>query len=278
MCQSAHTFLKIPNFPFRKTPAMHKELLEYLEFAETLAHDVVTKLEVSQQANTIEQKAPGDWFSAMDLELERLMRNRVKQAFPEHGFLGEEEGQSSIKDFMWIIDPIDGSMNFLRSYPHFSVSIALVHKGEPLVACVADPVRKEFFTAAQSLGAHLNGNLLRVSHTANLQDAVIGTVFPKPLALDMNLYVNRLSNVLRTVAGARRSGSMALDLAYVAAGRLDAFWAQNMGAWDAAAGVLLVREAGGAIFTLDECHWLETRAIAASNHELITPWSSLLKN
>lgn len=255
---------------------MDTPITQYLHFAKQMATDVVRRMQRTHADHVIEKKAVGDWFSALDLELERDMRQRVQTTYPDHGFLGEEDGASGQSEWMWLVDPIDGSMNFLRGFPHYSVSIALLHRGEPWVACVADPARNEFFTAAKGLGAHLNELPIRASQVDQLSEAVAATVFPKPASPQMTGYMQRLDRVLRNVAGARRTGSMALDLAYLAAGRVDAFWAQNMGPWDAAAGVLLVREAGGEVFTLDQRSWLDSQDIAASTHGLMSAWRSLL--
>ena len=255
---------------------MDTPITQYLQFAKQLATDMVRHMQSAHTPRTIEKKAVGDWFSALDLQLERDMRQRVLTTYPTHGFLGEEDGASGQSEWMWVVDPIDGSMNFLRGFPHYSVSIALLRQGEPCVACVADPVRNEFFTAAKGLGAHLNERPIRVSEVDQLSEAVVATVFPKPASPQMTGYVQRLDRVLRSAAGARRSGSMALDLAYLAAGRIDAFWAQNMGPWDAAAGVLLIREAGGEVFTLDQRAWLDSQDIAASTQGLANAWRSTL--
>jgi myo-inositol-1(or 4)-monophosphatase len=177
---------------------------------------------------------------------------------------------------IWVVDPIDGSMNFLRGLPHYSVSVALVQAGEPLVGCVVDPVRGELFSAARGYGSHLNGEPLKVGSPQRLIDAVAATVFPKPYADFMAVYDNQLGSVLCGVAGLRRSGSMALDLAYLAAGRVDLFWERGMGAWDAAAGVLLIREAGGEVFTLDGQPWMQSSQIAAATPSLTAAWRDLL--
>jgi myo-inositol-1(or 4)-monophosphatase len=181
-----------------------------------------------------------------------------------------------VGDCIWVVDPIDGSMNFLRDLPHYAVSLALVQGGEPLVGCVADPVRGELFSAARGLGAHCNGRPMQVGSPQRLLDAVAATVFPKPHAGFLPTYVEQLGRVLGAVAGARRSGSMALDLAYLAAGRVDLFWERGMGAWDAAAGVLLIREAGGEVFTLDGLPWMQSEQIAAATPGLSAAWRELL--
>ena len=178
---------------------------------------------------------------------------------------------------LWVIDPIDGSMNFLRGYPQFSVSIALLSNGEPIAACIAAPCRQEVFSAALGQGSTLNGHPLRVAPTAHLPLAVAATVFPKPQAASMPSYLAQFGQVVSSVAGVRRSGSMALELAYLAAGRVDVFWSHDMGSWDAAAGVLLIREAGGEVFTLDSLVWHASRRIAAATPAVANAWRELIR-
>jgi myo-inositol-1(or 4)-monophosphatase len=258
---------------------MSESLLELRQFAEALALDAAERVRQAQRGAVVQEKAAGDWFSAIDAEIEQHIRQRIAQVYPHHGCLGEEGGAVGAQgagDHIWVIDPIDGSMNFLRDWPHYAVSIALVQGGEPLVGCVVDPVRGELFSAARDRGAHCNGRPLRVGSPQRLIDAVAATVFPKPQADFLPAYVAQLGSVLGAVAGARRSGSMALDLAYLAAGRVDLFWERGMGAWDAAAGVLLVREAGGEVFTLDGLAWMQSAHIAAATPGLSEAWLDLL--
>jgi myo-inositol-1(or 4)-monophosphatase len=257
---------------------MRTELTQWLHFAQDLARDAGAQLLQAGQ-ETVQQKAAGDWFSALDAFVEQHVRQRIAQTYPEHGFLGEEGGASGPQegsDLVWVVDPIDGSMNFLRGWPHYAVSIALIQGGEPLVACVMDPVRGELFSAALGQGAQLNGQALAVAAPTSLLNAVAATVFPKPHADFLPSYLNQLGRVVGAVAGARRSGSMALDMAYLAAGRVDLFWERGMGAWDAAAGVLLVREAGGEVFTLDDLPWTRSQHIAAAVPGLSSAWRALL--
>ncbi len=260
---------------------MSESLTELRQFAQALAQDAAEQVRQAGRNAPVQEKAAGDWFSALDGEIEQHMRQRIAQTYPQHGFLGEEGGAvgaQGAEDCIWVVDPIDGSMNFLRGWPHYAVSIALVQGGEPVVASVVDPVRAEVFSAACGQGAHLNGDRLRVGSPARLLDAVAATVFPKPHAAFMPDYLHQLGSVLGAVAGARRSGSMALDLAYLAAGRIDVFWQRGMGPWDAAAGVLLVREAGGEVFTLDGLPWMQSTQIAAATPGLCQAWSELLRS
>jgi len=256
-----------------------ESLPELRRFAESLALEAAERVRQAGRGAPIQEKAVGDWFSALDGEVEQHIRQRIAQAYPDHGFLGEEGGALGAQgagDCIWVVDPVDGSMNFLRGLPHYAVSLALVQGGEPLVGCVVDPVHGELFSAARGLGAHCNGAPLRVGSPQRLLDAVAATVFPKPHADILPIYVHQLGHVLGAVAGARRSGSMALDLAYLAAGRVDLFWERGMGAWDAAAGVLLIREAGGEVFTLDGLPWMQSAQIAAATPGLSAAWRELL--
>ena len=247
-------------------------------FAEDLAQDAVAWLQrgVGQQRQVV-HKALGDFASALDAELEAHLRARIAARFPAHAFWGEESGGSDRADVpQWLVDPIDGSVNFVRGYPQYSVSIALVENGEPVVACIADPCRNEIFSAARGVGATLNGVPLRVAQGNRLDLALAATVFPKPHAAFMDSYLARFSRVITHVAGVRRAGSMALELAYLAAGRVDVFWERGMGAWDAAAGVLLIREAGGEVFTLDGLPWMESAEVCAATPALAAAWKALL--
>ncbi len=248
-------------------------------FTEELIEEAGERLRRAEIPVGFDQKGQGDWFSELDAELERFIRQRTADAYPEFGFLGEEGGSRQGKDrsHTWVVDPIDGSMNFLRGLPHYAISIALVERAEPLVGCVLDPVRNELFSAAKGLGASCNGRRIEVAKTSNLMGAIAATVFPKPGSSHMPSYQLRLGRVLNQVAGVRRSGSMALDLAYLAAGRVDLFWSQGMGAWDAAAGVLLIREAGGVVFTLDDEAWMTSAEVAAAVPGLVPAWRELLK-
>jgi myo-inositol-1(or 4)-monophosphatase len=260
------------------------DLLRLRDFAQSLAREAAAAITQGlAQAHRVTEKAPGDWCSALDAAIEQELRARIAHTFPTHQFWGEESdaGEPTRLDpdrYTWLIDPIDGSMNFLRGYPQYAVSIALLQGSEPIVGCVMDPVRGECFAAALGLGAQVNGTPLRVAHTAQLAQAVAATVFPKPTAAWMDLYLAELGACLRGCAGARRAGSMALELAYLAAGRVDVFWARGMGAWDAAAGRLLIQEAGGAFWTLDGEPWWRSRAVAASAPGVETLWQNLLQD
>lgn len=232
----------------------------------------------------IQEKGAGDWFSALDAEIEDVLRKRLLRQFPGDHFLGEESGGASLGvgslagQRTWVVDPIDGSMNFLRAYPQYSVSLALLFEGQPVVACIVDPTRLEVFTAVKGHGARCGDRPLKASGTRELGRALAATVFPKPTAPFMDAYLGELGRVLRRCAGLRRSGSMALELAYLAAGRIDAFWERGMGAWDAAAGMLLVQEAGGVVWPMDGRPWFESDELAASSPALRVSWEACLRD
>jgi len=204
------------------------------------AMDRIDKLE-------IEEKANNDFVSNVDREAEAAIVELLHKTYPTHGILGEEQGTSYESDeFTWIIDPLDGTTNFLQGIPHFCVSIAL-QKGRQIEhAVIFDPVRNEAFSASRGHGAQLNGRRIRVSQRTRLQEAVLGTgIPPSVVPRHLDAYMDMLKDFTRICRGIRRAGSAALDLAYVAAGRTDGFWEIGLQPWDIAAGTLLVREAGG---------------------------------
>jgi len=201
------------------------------------------------------KKNLNDFVSEVDEQAEQEIIRQLRRAYPEHAFLGEESGAHGPDDaeFQWIIDPLDGTTNFLRGIPHYGVSIACLHKGRAEHAVVLDPVRREEFVASRGRGAQLNGRRMRVSPLASLEGALLGTGIPFRGHQDERLptYAEKLAALAAQCAGVRRAGAASLDLAYVAAGRLDAFWEYGLSAWDMAAGALLIREAGGLVADID---------------------------
>lgn len=216
-------------------------------------------------AVAVEAKGRGDVVTEVDRQAERAIVARLRAAFPDHGILAEESGASGGGPYRWIIDPLDGSLNFAHGFPHFCISIALAHEDEVMAAIVPDPLRDELFRAEKGRGAWLDDTRLAVSACASLEQALLGTVFPKPVSPLLARFVPTLGRALWSAGGVRRSRSMALDLAYVAAGRLDGFWELGMQPWDIAAGALLVAEAGGLVAPLEgEASLLEARSLLAS--------------
>lgn len=196
---------------------------------------------------SIKEKQVNDYVSDVDQSAEAAIIETIRRAYPSHAILAEESGTHSGDDFEWIIDPLDGTTNYLHGFPQFSISIALRHRGRLESAVVYDPTRDELFTADRGNGALLNDRRLRVSEQTSLQGALLGTGIPFRDQRYIDAYLAMLKSMVKDTAGIRRPGSAALDLAYVAAGRVDGFWELGLSAWDMAAGVLLVQEAGGMV-------------------------------
>jgi myo-inositol-1(or 4)-monophosphatase len=199
----------------------------------------------------VRAKSRNDFVTEVDHMAERDIMETVRRMYPDHGFLAEESGRSGGDEFIWIIDPLDGTTNFLHGFPVFAVSIGVEVRGRMEHAVVYDPMRQELFTASRGDGAQLDGKRIRVSKQAELEGALVGTGFPyRANARWMDDYLAMLKLMMEKTAGLRRPGCASLDLAYVAAGRTDGFWEIGLGPWDTAAGTLLITEAGGRIGTL----------------------------
>jgi myo-inositol-1(or 4)-monophosphatase len=194
---------------------------------------------------SVQTKDRNDFVSEVDRQAEHEIIHILRKAYPNHGILAEESGERKGDDYQWIIDPLDGTTNFLHGFPHFAVSIGLRHKGRLEQAVVYDPLQRELFTATRGSGAHLNDRRIRVSPRRELDGALLGTGFPFRTQQHLDPYLDMFRALFPHTAGIRRAGSAALDLAYVAAGRLDGFWEIGLSIWDMAAGVLLIQEAGG---------------------------------
>jgi myo-inositol-1(or 4)-monophosphatase len=225
-------------------------------------------------------KGPGDFVTTADLRAERLLRTELAKARPGYAMLMEEGGAEAGSDprHRWIVDPLDGTTNFLHGIPHFAISIALERDGEIVAGVIYEPLRDETFWAEKGAGAFLNDRRLRVSGRRRLGEAVIGTGIPFAERGDHARYLETLSAVMGATSGVRRMGAAALDLAYVAAGRLDGFWEFGLSPWDIAAGILLIRESGGYVTDLAGGHrMMETGDVLAANDHLHLPLAQLLK-
>jgi myo-inositol-1(or 4)-monophosphatase len=194
------------------------------------------------------EKAPHDYVTEVDQQAEREIINIIRKAYPDHGIHGEESGEVLGNDYTWIIDPIDGTRNFIHGFPHFAVSIAVCYRDKMEHGVIYDPVRQELFTASRGKGAQLNDRRIRVGKRKVLEECLLGTGFPfRHAGSPIQTYMDTLQAVLPISGDVRRTGAATLDLAYVACGRLDAFWEKGLHLWDIAAGVLLIKEAGGIV-------------------------------
>jgi len=202
----------------------------------------------------VSRKGPADFVSAADLKAEQVVHAELSRARPDYGFLMEESGERPGRgdcDRRWLVDPLDGTSNFLHGLPHFAVSIGLEERGEIIAGVIYDPAKNDLFYAEKGIGAYLNDRRIRVSGRRHLADCLIATGIPFKGKDGHELFNAELAQMMAHTAGVRRWGAAALDLAYVAAGRVDGYWERGLSPWDLAAGVIIVREAGGYVSTID---------------------------
>ena len=222
---------------------------------------------------TIDSKGPGDFVTEIDRKAEETIVDTLLGAYPNHGIIAEE-GSGNTRgnaqsDHIWIIDPLDGTTNFLHGLPTFCVSIALQVEGKLTQAVIYDPNRNDLFTSTRGAGAFMNNRRMRVSKTLKLRDALIGTGFPFRDGAAFDEYLEQLRRLMPKTAGLRRPGSAALDLAYVAAGFYDGFWEMKLNQWDMAAGALLIMEAGGLVTGIDgEDSYMDSGSIVAGTPKI----------
>lgn len=227
----------------------------------------------------IEKKGQNDFVTELDKKSEAIIKKTILQANPTHNILGEETGSlDNNSEYTWIIDPIDGTTNFMHGYPHYSISIALKHKDKITNAVIFNPNTNDLFTAETGKGAYLNDKRIRVSNNS-LEYAIIGTGFPSYDMSIMEQYLKIFKEINLKTSGQRRTGSAALDLAYVAAGYLDGFWEYDLRSWDVAAGILLIKEAGGIVLNFNaKPHNGERGNIIAANPKIINQLQKIIKN
>lgn len=228
----------------------------------------------------VSMKGPADFVSAADMRAEETLLAELSRARPDYGFLMEERGvvEGADKSHRWIIDPLDGTTNFLHGIPLFATSIALERDGELVAGLIHNPASGETFTAERGKGAFLDDRRIRVSAREDFENCVVVTGIPHRGKPDHELFLKECSAVMASVAGVRRTGTAALDLAWVAAGRFDAYWERNLQAWDIAAGIVLVREAGGFVTDLDgRPTMLRSGAVLAGNEAAHRGLQSLIK-
>ena len=227
-------------------------LLNVAVMAARRAGDTLVRKMVDLDKLRVEKKGYNDYVSDADHAAERAVIGTIHKHYPDHAILAEESGASGESDTVWIIDPLDGTTNYLHGFPVFCVSVAVRQKGRMEHGVVYDPLRQELFTASRGHGAQLDGRRIRVSGQTHLDRALIGTGFPfRQADAEISAYMAMLAKSIRNTSGVRRAGAAALDLCYVAAGRLDAFFETGLAPWDLAAGGLIIREAGGIVSGLD---------------------------
>ena len=219
---------------------------------------------------TITQKQPNDFVTDVDQRAEQTIINIIRQSYPNHGILAEESGSEAGDDYLWIIDPLDGTRNFIHGLPHFCVSIAVKCKDRIEIGLVYDPVRQEVFTAARGEGAKLNDRRIRVAERTELNGAFLSTGLPARTQSNSDKQLTILKSLNEESVDLRRLGAAALDLAYVAAGRFDGYWEFGLYPWDIAAGILLVKEAGGLVTDIKgQENYFDNGSIVAANAKLI---------
>jgi len=225
-------------------------------------------------------KGPGDFVTASDKKVEKILINELQKARPNYSILSEEIGEIiNDESFKWIIDPIDGTANFLHGIPHFAISIGLENEGEIICGIIYDPIKDEMFVAEKGNGSYLNNQRIRVSSRSKLKDCIVFTGGPKKESKDRELALNEYNNFSsKVLIPIRKLGSASLDMAYVAAGRSDGFWQRNLNYWDIAAGIILVKESGG--FVTDffgEKEYLKNKTILATNSKINKEMIEVLK-
>jgi myo-inositol-1(or 4)-monophosphatase len=239
---------------------------------------IIMRASDNLDALTVRHKTLNDLVSEVDRAAEDAIIEVLKTAYPEHAILAEESGASGDSEHVWIIDPLDGTTNFLHGFPVYCVSIAMTHKGVLTHGVVYDPVKNDLFTTSRGAGAYLNDRRLRVSKREKLIDGLIGTGFPFRMFEHTDAYMAMMRDMMTKTAGIRRPGSAALDLANVAAGRLDGFWEIGLAPWDMAAGALLVTEAGGLVGDLQgNQSFLDTGHVVAGNPRIFSQLLQLLE-
>jgi myo-inositol-1(or 4)-monophosphatase len=238
------------------------------------AGGVINRASRNLDTLAVREKAANDYVSEVDKEAEQTIIRTLLEAYPKHSILAEESGALNVdakSDYQWIIDPLDGTTNFVHGFPQYAVSIALSHKGVITQAVIYDPCNNDLFTASKGAGAYMNDARLRVSKRQQLKGALIGTSFPYKEHHHIDAYLGMLRTVMETASGVRRAGSAALDLAYVAASRLDAVWEMGLAPWDIAAGSLLITEAGGTVTDLSgKDQYMKSGNIVAGNLKLLS--------
>jgi myo-inositol-1(or 4)-monophosphatase len=227
---------------------------------------VINRASLDLDRLTVRTKRANDFVSEVDHAAEQAIIETLLEAYPKHAILAEESGVTGDSEYQWVIDPLDGTTNFLHGFPQYAVSIALLHRGQLSQAVIFDPVRNDLYTASRGRGAFLNERRIRVSKRDKLQDALIGTGFPYRDFTHLDAYTAMFRDLVQKTSGLRRPGSAALDLAWVAAGHTDGFFEIGLNPWDIAAGCLLILEAGGLVSDFaGEENYLQSGNVVAGN-------------
>ncbi len=256
---------------------MHPMLNIAIRAARAAGNVIIRQIDYVQDMS-VSEKSRNDFVTDVDRKAEAVIIDTILKAYPDHAILAEESGSRGENEYQWIIDPLDGTTNFLHGFPQFAVSIALQHKGVLNQAVVYDPLRQELFTASRGAGAQLNDRRIRVSKRRHLNGALLGTGFPFRENARIEQYIETFRILFPVTAGVRRAGAAALDLAYVACGRLDGFWEFGLQPWDIAAGALLIEEAGGIVSSMEgKQNYLDSGDIIAGNPSLLEELSKQIK-
>lgn len=249
---------------------MHPMLLTAVKAARR-AGQVINRASLDLDQLKVSAKQQSDFVTEVDKLAENAIIDLLREAYPDHSILAEESGSSGDSEYQWIIDPLDGTTNFIHGFPQYAVSIALAHRGVLTHSVVYDTTRNELFTASKGAGAFLNEKRIRVSKRARLEEALIGTGFPYRSFRHIDAYLAIFREMAQKTAGMRRPGAASLDLAYVACGRLDGFWEFGLSPWDMAGGALLITEAGGLVGDLTgEPDFLKNGHFLAGNPKIFS--------
>jgi len=253
---------------------------EFLSFAIENAKEAGETLKAAQQKPiTIEEKRANDLVTEFDKKTDAFLSAKILEQYPDHQILAEESGaHENTSDYCWIIDPIDGTTNFAHHIPMFAISIALQYQNETIIGVVYNPMNEELFTAEKSQGAFLNGKRLQINPQPTLEGALIATGFPCKDPEDIPAYTAMFATILEASQGIRRIGAASIDLAYIAAGRIDGFWELRLQIWDIAAAALMIEEAGGQLMDLEGGTDYPAKGVIAGSPELCQAIKAAIKN
>lgn len=258
---------------------MHSPIINIAVEAVRSAGNMIVRAMQRMDTVKIVEKLPNDFVTEVDRRVEQEIIATIKKAYPSHGILAEESGEIAGDDYTWIIDPIDGTRNFIHGFPHFAISIAVTYKNKIEHGVIYDPLRQELFRATRGKGAQLNERRIRVSQRKHLEESLLGTGFAYRHQDKTNPVPGRIMENLLPICGdIRRAGAATLDLAYVACGRLDGFWEFGLHLWDIAAGILLVKEAGGMVCDpYGGEDYLKTGNVVAANPVILRQFLKTIK-